>query len=317
MNKENKSLLIISGLTILLVFISLACATDTSGGNTGNLAATQEALQQTQIALSVEQTLAAAGQGNNTVPSAEATGNITVAPAPQETVENPMCAGKIMVNYQNVSFCYDPALASGTNNTLEPTETSEMSENFNTPQHVQFEFSGYAISPTFHTPVIHVYPVQAYIAISPFSSDVINQLQTLLQNKPEAPHGIPFLPIWNAGQIFSTQKVYLPFSNGEGIRFLTQYGQSYWPINNHDLFYTYQGITADGQYYISAILPISHPELPADGESWPGDLDDLATDFDLFYAENMNILLYSQSDDSFTPTLTMLDEMIQSITITQ
>ena len=315
MNKGNQSLLVILFLIILLVFISLACTVNTNNGNNQNLAATQEALQQTQVALSVEQTLAAAGQANP-VPSAEATGNVTVAPDPDEPVDHGMCEGKTMVNYQNISFCYDPVLASGTNNTLVAAETSEMSENFNTPQHVQFEFIGYAISPTFHTPVIHIYPVQEYTNTSPFSSEIINNLQTLLQQKPEAPHGIPFLPIWNAAQMFSTQKAYLQFDNGEGIRFLAQYGQSYWPINNHDLFYTFQGITADGQYYISAILPISNPQLPSDGESWPGDLNDLATDFDLFYAENMNILLYSQPDDSFTPTLTMLDQLIQSITIT-
>ena len=316
MNKGKQSLLIILCLTVFLVFISLACVGNAGGENNQNLAATQEALQQTQIALSVEQTLAAANQGD-AVPSAEATGNVTVAPAPEETVINDTCTGKTMVNYQNVSFCYDPALASGTNNSIAAAEISEMSENFNTPQHIQFEFNGYAISPTFHTPIIHIYPVQEYINTSPFSSDIISELQTLLQQKPETPNGIPFLPIWNAAQIFSTQKAYLQFNNGEGIRFLTQYGQSYWPINNHDLFYTFQGITADGQYYISAILPISNPELPADGESWPGDLNDLAESFDLYYAENMNILLYSQSDDSFTPTLTMLDDMIQSITITQ
>jgi hypothetical protein len=315
MNKGNQSLLVIFFLSSLLVFISLACSGNDLGNN-ADLSATQEALQQTQVALSVEQTLAALQQ-DSTVPSAEATGGPTAAPATEEPQNNDPCAGKTTVNYQNISFCYNPALASSTNNTIEAEEISEMSENFSTPQHVQFTFQGYQISPTFHNAVIHIYPVQDYIAISPYSSNIISNLQTLLQQKPETPSSIPFLPMWNAAQMFSTQKAYLQFQNGEGIRFLTQYGQSYWPINNHDLFYTFQGITADGQYYISAILPISNPQLPADGDSWPGDLNDLATDYDLNYAENMNILLYSQPDDSFTPTLTMLDELIQSISITQ
>ncbi|MBI9049459.1 MAG: hypothetical protein JEZ00_08565 [Anaerolineaceae bacterium] len=314
--KRQTSHLIGYSILALILLMTMACAIEGQiPGNNQDLAATQEALQQTQVALSVEQTLAAMQQGDP-VPSAEATGNITVAPEPETTPINPLCDSGILVNFEDVSFCYAPSLASGVNSIIEPQEISEMSENFNSPEHILFEFQGYQLTPTFHEPVIHIYPIQAYTSINPFTQDRINELQTLLSQKPETPNNIPFLPQWNAGQMFSTQKAYIQFANGEGIRFLTQYGQSYWPINNEDLFYTFQGITNDGQYYISAILPISNPELPASGETWPGDLTHLGETYDV-YIENMNILLYSQSDDSFAPTLTLLDDMIRSISINQ
>ena len=310
MNKGNQSLLVISVLIILLVFISLACSVDTGNGNNQNLAATQEALQQTQVALSVEQTLAAAGQGNP-VPSAEATGNVTVAPPTPETTVSNLCDGKITVNYEGVSFCYAPLIASSTNNTIEPADLGEMSLS---PQHVQFEFIGYAISPTFHTPVIHIYPIADYEAIDPYVAARVTELQNLLASKPDHADGIPFLPHWNAGQMLVSKVDYVSFSNGEGIRFLTQYGQSYWPINNEDLFYTFQGITDDNQYYVSAVLPISHPDLPANGEAYPGDINDLANTYDS-YIENIRILLYSKDDNSFNPSITTLDELMSSFTI--
>ncbi|MEO8354588.1 MAG: hypothetical protein ABI621_01610 [Chloroflexota bacterium] len=37
------------------------------------------------------------------------------------------------------------------------------------------------------------------------------------------------------------------FQNGRGIRFLTQYAQYPAPINNHELFYHFQGLTNDGK----------------------------------------------------------------------
>ena len=312
MNKKNQSLLVILFLTILLVFISLACTVSTNNGNEQNLAATQEALHQTQVALSVEQTLAAAGQGN-VVPSAEAMSNVTVAPGEEETVAVDPCEGKTIVNYEGVSFCYAPFIANSTNNTIEPADTSEMSLS---PQHIQFEFVGYAISPTFHTPVIHIYPIADYESIDLYVAAKVTELQNLLASKPEHADSIPFLPHWNAGQMLVSKVGYVDFNNGEGIRFLTQYGQSYWPINNENMFYTFQGITDDGQYYISAIFPTSNPSLPANGEAYPGDINDLATSYDS-YIENIRILLYSQDDNSFNPSITALDELISTISINQ
>ena len=58
-----------------------------------------------------------------------------------------------------------------------------------------------------------------------------------------------------------------PFVSGIGVRFLTEYAQYFVPVNNHDLFYTYQGLTNDGQYWISVILPINHPDLPANADN--------------------------------------------------
>ena len=76
------------------------------------------------------------------------------------------------------------------------------------------------------------------------------------------------------------QMRYVGFQSGAGVRYLAQYGQAYAPINNQELFYTFQGLTADGAHCVVAILPVSATFLPAtfepdapvppDGVPFPG-----------------------------------------------
>ena len=120
----------------------------------------------------------------------------------------------------------------------------------------------------------------------------------------------------NAGHMMpAPQAAYFDFRNGTGVRFVTQMGQAYYPINNRDLFYTFQGMTYDGVYYVAAILPLSHPSLPADGSEIPGgDFDAFADNFETYAAE-VAAQLDAEAAGSFTPSITMLDEMMQSLEV--
>lgn len=180
-----------------------------------------------------------------------------------------------------------------------------------TPEHRGFRFIDYALQDTFHEPVIHIYPVAALEAGNEVGATIVGNLRAFLQQRPTQPEDIPFMPIWNAAQIIRTQIAFLDFENGSGVRFLSQYGQAFLPINNRELFYTFQGLTADGEYYVAAVLPISHPELPADGALPPDfDFDDAAD-----YFADIEAQLDAQSDDSFMPSLTALDALISSLEV--
>jgi hypothetical protein len=108
---------------------------------------------------------------------------------------------------------------------------------------------------------------------------------------------------------------YLDFKNGQGVRFLTQFDQAYLPINNDELFYTYQGLTSDGKYYVAAVLPVNAADLPADGTV----TDELkAGDFGanfMLYLEQVVKQLESQPATSFTPDLGKLDAMMASLEV--
>jgi hypothetical protein len=296
---------------LLALLLTIACGTN--AGNTSNnadLAATQESLSQTQIALSVQQTIQAQSAAATPVPSAEAGGNNPTSIPP---VDEPASNCK-QISFQGIEFCYDPFLASDVSTAIAEPIVSEMDESFNLPKRYTFNLLDYALTPTFHEPLIQVFSVQEYSSAGSSAQEIIQDVQTLLQNKPEHQDSMPFLPQWNAAQMIVANVEYLTFENGQGVRYLTQYGQSYWPITNETLFYTFQGITNDGQYYISAILPVSHPDLPANGDAYEGDIDELGNNFEA-YIENMRTMLYSQPDESFSPSLVTLDSMMSSFSI--
>ena len=127
---------------------------------------------------------------------------------------------------------------------------------------------------------------------------------------------ITLLPAFNAGQVFYSQAAVIQFQNGRGIRYLTEYAQYTAPINNHDLFYTFQGLTADGQYWVSAILPVSNPMLPANGDNPPTgqSWEDFSNSYESYLAD-ITAQLNAQGPGSFAPTITMLDVIINSIVI--
>jgi putative hemolysin len=217
------------------------------------------------------------------------------------------------VDYEGVSLSYDLALAADVVGETIPVTGGEGPGSPAAPQHIQLSFQGYVLPETFHEPRILVYPVAGYEALNECAAQRIADLRQLLAARPEAPEQIPFLPLFNAAQLMRIQVSYLDFQNGSGVRFLTQYAQAYLPINNFELFYTFQGLTNDGQYYIAAILPVSHPTLPADYMAYEdGDLSTLAESFDDYIAE-IETELGAEPASSFTPDLSLLDQMVASL----
>jgi len=192
-----------------------------------------------------------------------------------------------------------------------------------TPGHDELELNGYVLKNRFHEPKITIYPAGAFAAMNDGAAENIRRLQIILAD-PSVPLNddlLPQIPFFNAGAVFSAQIETIKFQNGVGIRMLTQYAQSYANVNNHELFYHFQGLTSDGSQYIIAILPLSAPYLaenweatvPADGIPFPG-YDNPNADFEAYYQQVVAKLNTTQPD-LFTPSLSALDAMIQSLLI--
>ena len=183
------------------------------------------------------------------------------------------------------------------------------------PLHEEVALTGYALSGTFHEARIYIYPVHEFTAMEPTVGERAAELQILLQNKPADPGSVPFLPFWNAGQVFLAMPAYLEFQNGSGVRYLTQYGQSTMPINNHGLFYSFQGLTRDGSYWVSAVLPVNHSSIqPTYDNPLPADMEQFMADYEA-YTDMIRAGLEGQPLDSFSPSVTELDAMMQSMLI--
>ena len=217
------------------------------------------------------------------------------------------------VDFNGISFYLDPRLAQGILPEIIPAAPGDATQSMAGevhPEYTQFTLQGYILENTFHAPCITIYPLTEYRTMDSSADEIANQLTQLLAERPSDAETLPFLPLWNAAQMFHTQMKYVDFKNGTGVRFLTQYGQAFYPVNNHDLFYTFQGITEDGLWYISAVLPAFNPLLPASYAGGDPGIKDPAA-----YFAQVSSQLSALGPDSFTPDLLMLDELVGSLQV--
>jgi hypothetical protein len=193
------------------------------------------------------------------------------------------------------------------------------------PEYRKITLVGYPLSGKFFDPIVQIYPLAAYEALAPSISDTVTQLQQILTAKPaDFQNGIPLLPIENAAQIFRAQVSYIDFQNGSGIGFLTQYAQNFDPVNNNELFYTFQGLTADGKYWVSIFLPVNasflqpsydDPTVPADGIPAPDQNSaNLDTEYTTYYSAMVQ-KLNATSVDAFNPTLECIQSFVHSLNV--
>ena len=231
------------------------------------------------------------------------------------------------VTFGALTLVVPPEVASGTSGSEYPRIDSEDAAWWQkTPGHSQVMLGDYYIlQGKFHQPGIYVYPAQAYAELVPLAFENIHRLNNIL-GIPGVPSGaeqLPVVPFFNSKQVFASNIQAISFQNGEGVRFLTEYAQYAAPVNNHDLFYHFQGVTRDGAYYIIAILPItvqllaetSDPAefLPPGGIACP-DFTDPNADWQGYYAA-ITDLLNATPPDKFTPSISQLDMLIQSMQI--
>jgi hypothetical protein len=174
------------------------------------------------------------------------------------------------------------------------------------PEHISLGFdsdSSNDFAPESHRQLL-VYPLASYAVLFKGKEKIqfdgqIQQLKKILATKSD--HGIkeiPMLPPAEAFQVFHNHVKYLSFKQGTGVAFLTSYAQDEAPIENGNIFYTYQGISADRKYYVSLVYPIKALKLPKIASVKAG----------VDYVAKM-------SDDQFAPKLSEIDRLIQTISI--
>lgn len=288
-------------LIMLLVIFSLACSVTSLLPDSGQAEATAVALQATQVAL--EMKIIELQQQQTAIAEQPTQAEVEAHAAPLEGQE---------VVFEDIRFVYPPSVAAG----VDPANKAEMEDMVGTiPAHVEFTFNSYVWDGSMHTPIIYVYSTDAYRAANEYAAEDIDQLNTLLFERPANPENIPFLPMWNAGQMFASNIEYMEFQNGIGVRFLTQYGQDVSPVNNNGLFYTFQGLTNDGQWYVSAVFPVSHATLPPAGDQVPGgDWEAFSNNY-ITYIGETEAMLNVQTNESFYPDLSELDGIIESLQV--
>jgi hypothetical protein len=248
------------------------------------------------------------------------------APAQTATVEATLTDAPpngISIAFGNVSFIIPDKLASGAASEQMPAISSDNGAPWEVgPAYIKFTLSSYPLQETMWKPEIRIYPVEEFLQTVPVVTDNINTLQDILANPANSlPKNLPFLPYVNAAQDFYAQMQVVNFQNGSGIRYLTQFDQAPIPINNQEMFYTFQGLTSNGRYYISATLPVNAAFLPVDGNiNSPTPRDGVPMDWNNFenwpiYLDAVTQKIGAADPNAFQPSLPMLDALIQSIFI--
>ncbi|MDY0124567.1 MAG: hypothetical protein RBS09_00015 [Anaerolineaceae bacterium] len=265
-------------------------------------------MDSTQQAATIESLIT---QATPTIPPLATDSEIT-----PEIVEVPEYAGEfIVIEAEGLIFKLPVEVAEGaTVSTVLPDDPAEGWLDFALPERRMVNFSGYSIQNHFHTPVIYVYPLQKLIEAGQYRETMATNLQELLDNDNidlQLDADLPFLPPFNAGQVFHVLEERLTSEHNSGIRYLTLYSQAIVGVDNYNIFYTYQGISADQQYYIAAILPInstllSYEELTLD------EMDTISQDF-TNYIITMTELIRTDNGESLIPTLAALDSMMMSL----
>lgn len=147
----------------------------------------------------------------------------------------------------------------------------------------------------------------------PTVRQAVNDLDKLLGRRAGSlTESVPFLPWADERQLFVGRKKLLRFRDGRGVLFLTQYDQEQSLINNESLVYTFQGLTDDNAWYVSAVFPVAAQGIPASGRgenaaAFRAGYDD--------YVKRTAGKLNRLPAKKFTPDLTLLEEIIRSLKV--
>ncbi len=190
------------------------------------------------------------------------------------------------------------------------------------PEHIRFTFVDPNLSPErqlmgFNLATegqILVFPLVELADMNPLDQTQIETLQDLLAERGTVSSGeLPLLPLTNSAQVFHAKAQYLEFGNIQGLRFISQHSQDPHPIMlSQQLFYTFQGFTDDGSYYIAAFFPLTTAVLPdkIEVEDW----DAFHANYDTYLSGTTAVLDQLPSTE-FTPDLTLLDAVVTSLRI--
>jgi len=279
-------------ILILSILITLSLACTLTGSEAAPVQVSEDA-----IATSVAATLAAGAE--DTPPTLAVDPTITASPPEPDIV------------FQGTSFTFGPSLADSVN-AENMSEDSEGSEMWAIPDHIQFTFNNFNPGDAFHNPAIRIFSVEKYRAVNPNVGDSLDKLKAAVDSQNVHSEDILVPEFTGAAQYFKSLVQVVNFQNGSGFRYISQYGQAAWPIGFPNMFYAFQGFTDDGNYYISAIFPISHSSLPH-----PDDvvMNDAFYDNFMNYSADTQMHLDLQDAETFEPSLTLLDELVESLLV--
>jgi pimeloyl-ACP methyl ester carboxylesterase len=195
------------------------------------------------------------------------------------------------------------------------------------PTRIQYTFDRDKL-PDYYTPLqrqLLILPIEEYRALyngfpeqQAAFDKVVQDMKDVLATRPVTfTNEIPFLPQIGASQALRAKIGYIDFEGGACVRFITAYKQDVSAFTDQDTFYTCQGLSSDGKYWVSLTAPIASTALPANYDRVTPEMQkEIEADYEGYLARTVAAIDKLPSR-SFRPFLSRLDNVMKSLTIKQ
>jgi hypothetical protein len=230
------------------------------------------------------------------------------------------------LSYNGFGFSFDNALAQNVDITHFAGDPADLQQPGGPEvRHTEFTlYSGDSVPSSYEsTASIRVYQTADFAGYE-FPGNQLNALTTLVAQKPDlasymtvpedntAGNSLPFMPIFPAAQVIRARARYVENAAVKGITYVTVYRQDVSPFTSDEFFYTFQGLSNDGKYYVSAVFRVNAGVFPAEiGNDF--DYNTFSQQFIPYLKDSVQKLNNAAPTD-FTPSLDTLDSVIQSFT---
>jgi heat shock protein HslJ len=211
---------------------------------------------------------------------------------------------------------------------IEGTPFTDGPDGAGTPDHILLTFDGQSPEEALgsRSPHLFIFPVQAYLDLYAAAGDTsvatqisrLSELVAQADGRAALPEGfMPLLPPPTSLMDRWAQFLDLDFGAGTGVRYVSDAPDrrdlSAW--TNDTSGYYYQGLSSDGQYYVSLYWPVSTESLPATAADTPEELAAQSTDPATYpaYLAATKDTLNALPAAAWTPALALLDAMVGSL----
>ena len=233
------------------------------------------------------------------------------------------------VAFDDIAFTFNENIATGVQ--IETVEAGKnvspfMIQAAESPPHLLFTFVEYIPSESeevdrenLRAPVIRVYEtadLPRFELNGRTYADEADALTDLLEQRPDltAEESLPFLPLIPGIQTLNARPRYIENDSVHGIAYLTHRADRAGIVLEGRVFYTFQGFSKDGRYFIAAWLSVDSGVLPVIFNA-KADFDAIMENYDLYKEARITALTW-QEPDAFYPPLVDLDALFDSFIIT-
>jgi hypothetical protein len=155
------------------------------------------------------------------------------------------------------------------------------------------------------------------------STSQLTELQGILAERPDpaslessavdAPTDLPFLPLQEAGQAIAARIAYVDTPELSGVAYVTGFRQDVFPFARDDFWYTFQGLSTDGRWYVSVMWNVRASMFPKRvSDAQARQVGTTARGWRRYIREAV-AKLDGGRPTAFTPSLDTLDALVRSI----